>query len=148
MTIQIKLLRKGDEAVLANVAADVFDDPVDAGATADFLHDPRHHVAVAIDDGPVVGFVSAVHYIHPDKTHPEMWINEVGVASTHRRRGVARALLDAVLEMAREIGCVEAWVLTSRSNRAGMGLYAAAGGEENDEDAVMFTFRLEAQRSD
>jgi hypothetical protein len=27
----------------------------------------------------VVGFASAVHYVHPDKA-PELWINEVGVA--------------------------------------------------------------------
>jgi aminoglycoside 6'-N-acetyltransferase I len=142
MTIEIKLLREGDEAVLVDVTPEVFDDPIDPGATAEFLRDPRHHVAVAIDDGSVVGFVSAVHYIHPDKARPEMWINEVGVATTHRQRGLARALLEAVVEKARELGCSEAWVLTARSNPAGMALYAAAGGEENEEDAVMFTFRI------
>jgi hypothetical protein len=50
-----------------NVAAEVFDNPIDADLTAEFLGDARHHLAVAIDDGLVVGFASAIHYVHPDK---------------------------------------------------------------------------------
>jgi hypothetical protein len=79
MTVEIKVLRSGDESVLANVAAEVFDNPIDADLTAEFLGDPRHHLAVAIDDGLVIGFASAIHYVHPDKP-PQMWINEVAIA--------------------------------------------------------------------
>ena len=58
--------------------------------TAEFLADSRHHLAVAVDEGRVVGMASAVHYVHPDKP-PELWINEVGVAPTHRGLGIGRA---------------------------------------------------------
>lgn len=129
--------------MLANVAPDVFDDPIVPRAVSEFLDDPRHHLAVAVDDGVVVGFVSAVEYVHPDTTRPELWINEVGVAPTHHRRGVGRELLDAVLDARRKAGCGEAWVLTDRANEAGMGLYASAGGVEADNDQVMFTFLLD-----
>lgn len=81
MPIEVRILGKGDESVLANVAPDVFDDPLDARATPEFLSDPRHQLADAIDDGLVVGFASAMLYVHPDKPHPELWINEVGVSS-------------------------------------------------------------------
>jgi len=74
-----------------NVTAEVFDNPINAEWTREFLADPRHHIAVAIDDGLVVGFASGVHYIHPDKP-AELWINEVGVAPAHRRRGSAGAV--------------------------------------------------------
>jgi len=141
MPIEIKLLHAGDEALLQSVAPDLFDDPIDGRATAEFLADPRHHITVAIDDGVVVGFVSAVHYVHPDKSRPELWINEVAVASSHRRRGIARDLMDVTLEHARELGCSETWVLTDRGNEAAMRLYVGSGGEAADEDAVMFTFR-------
>ena len=140
MAIEIKVLRQDDEAVLARVAPGVFDDPVDARAAGEFLADPRHHLAVAVEDGVVVGFASAVHYVHPDKARPELWINEVGVAPTHQGRGVGKAVLRAMLEVARGLGCGEAWVLTERANAPAMRLYASLGGEEAPEDAVMFTF--------
>jgi ribosomal protein S18 acetylase RimI-like enzyme len=142
MPIHIKVLRRGNEPVLGALAPDVFDDPLDAAATAAFLADPRHHLAVAIDDGVVVGFASAVTYVHPDKPQPELWINEVGVAPTHHRRGIGRDLLAALLAVGRGEGCSEAWVLADRSNTGAQQFYASLGGEPAREDAVMFTFAL------
>lgn len=140
----IRLLKAGEDAVLQAVAPDVFDDPIDPAAAAKFLADPNHYLAVAMDDGVVIGFVSAVRYFHPDKPNPELWINEVGVAESHRGQGIARRLMAAVLDEVRQQGCVEAWVLTNRSNTAAMRLYASSGGSEaEDDDIVMFEFDLE-----
>jgi GNAT superfamily N-acetyltransferase len=99
---------------------------------------------VAVADGRVVGFASAVHYVHPDKPRPELWINEVGVAATHRGRGLGTRLLRSLFAVARGLGCAEAWVLTDRANTAAMRLYAAVGSTEAPTDHVMFTFRLDA----
>ena len=140
MTIETKLLGPGDEAVLAHVAPGVFDHAIDLPRTAEFLADSRHHMAVAIADGVVVGFVSAVHYVHPDKPQPELWINEVSVAPAHRQRGLATTLLQLVIAAGCRQGCGEGWVLTDRQNPAAMRLYASAGGVEATPDAVMFTF--------
>lgn len=142
--MQIKLLNADDEAVLQAVAPDVFDDLIDPTAAAAFLADPTHHIAVAIDEGVVIGFVSAVQYVHPDKPKPELWINEVGVAETYRGQGIARRLMEVVLSEARQKGCAEAWVLTNRSNEAAMRLYASSGGVEADDNIVMFEFNLES----
>jgi aminoglycoside 6'-N-acetyltransferase I len=142
MAVAIKVLGADDAGVLQQVAPDVFDDPIQAARAEEFLTDGRHHLAVAVEDGVVVGFVSAVHYVHPDKARPELWINEVGVAETHRRRGLGKRLLHAVFDVARRIGCTEAWVLTDRANTAAMRLYSSAGSAEVPTDHVMFTFRL------
>ena len=131
MAIEIKVLRSGDEAVLMNVAAEVFDNPVGPDLTREFLADPRHHIAVAVDDGLVVGFASAVHYIHPDKP-PELWINEVGIAPSHHRRGLGRRVVDALLGVGRAHHCRSAWVLTDRANTAALALYRSAGGVEGE----------------
>ena len=146
MTIEIKVLRTGDEAVLANVAPEVFDNPVDPDLTREFLADLRHHIAVAIDDGLVVGFASALHYIHPDKP-PELWINEVAVAPTHHQRGLGKAVLAALFTVGRTHGCGNAWVLTNASNAPAMALYRSLDGEAAPpgmgEDMVGFDFRLD-----
>ena len=141
--MQIKILRAEDAALLLAVGPDVFDDAVDPRAAAEFLNDPRHHLVAAIDAGAIVGFASAVHYVHPDKPSPEMWINEVGVATTYRGRGVASAILQRVIEVARINGCAEAWVVTDRTNEAALRLYKSNGGIEAPGDQVMLTFRLE-----
>jgi aminoglycoside 6'-N-acetyltransferase I len=136
------MLKAGDEAILGHVAADVFDEVVDASLAGEFLSDPRHHLAVAIDQDQVVGFASGVHYVHPDK-RAQMFINEVGVAPTHQGRGIGKAVVRTLLQHAQRLGCEEAWVLTERDNHAAMRLYASAGGEQSPQDEVMFTFFLD-----
>ncbi|MGB6387804.1 MAG: GNAT family N-acetyltransferase [Terriglobales bacterium] len=133
MAIEIKVLQSGDDNILMNVATDLFDKPIDAELTREFLDDSRHHIAVAIDDGLVVGFASGVHYIHPDKP-PELWVNEVAVAPTHRRRGLGKAVLAALFEVGQAHDCTAAWVLTDRGNAAAMALYSSTGGTEGADD--------------
>jgi aminoglycoside 6'-N-acetyltransferase I len=141
VAFETKILESGDQAVLNNVAPEVFDNVLDPRLVAEFLGDERHHLAVAVDRGQVIGFASGVHYVHPDKL-PELWINEVGVAPSHQARGVGKAVVQTLLQHARGLGCGEAWVLTDRSNRAAMRLYASTGGQEAPNDQVMFTFYL------
>src|SRR5438309_12069569 len=115
--IEIRLLQSGDADLLDTVADDVFDYPVEPRWAAEFLADPRHHLAVAIDDGRVVGMASGVHYVHPDKG-PELWVNEVGVSAAHRSQGLGRRVLTALLEHGSTLGCIEAWLITTPENAA------------------------------
>ena len=140
--IEIKLLGAKDAHSLNRLAEDVFDDPIVKSSARKFLNDPRHRLVVALDNNVVVGFVSAVIYLHPDKPAPELWINEIGVAPTHQRQGIGKALLQAMLEEAKQSGCTEAWVLTERETAAAMTMYKSTGGIESVPDPTMFTFRL------
>lgn len=146
MSLDIRLLGAGEAAVLADVHPDVFDNAVDPRWSAEFLADPRHHLAVAIDDGRVVGMVSAVHYVHPDKP-PELWIDEVGVAGSHRGRGLAPRLLQAMFAHGRTLGCAQAWVLTSYDNVSARRAYERAGGVASPDPVLMYEFDLTAHGS-
>ena len=141
MSVTIRMLGSNDAAVLNNVADDVFDNDVDPRWTAEFLADPRHHLAVALDGETVVGMASAVHYVHPDKA-PELWVNEVGVAPTHWRQSIGRQLMDALFTHARELGCGAAWVAADQSNATARDFYAAVGGVAVPEPFVMIEFQL------
>jgi ribosomal protein S18 acetylase RimI-like enzyme len=138
--IRIRLLGADEATVLAKVAEDVFDAAIDMRWCTEFFADARHHIAVALDGDTVVGFASAVHYVHPDKP-PELWINEVGVAPSHQQRGIGKQLMQALLAHGRALGCRQAWVLTEDDNTAARALYAAAGGNEI-ERPVMVEFDL------
>jgi len=140
VSIEIRPLGSGDGGVLSRVAEGVFDHAIEPRLAREFLADARHHLFVAVDDGTLVGMVTAVDYVHPDKPR-QLWINEIGVAPTHQRRGIARGLLDAMLAHGRAIGCTEAWLGTDQANEAANALYRAAAGAP--EPFVLYSWELE-----
>jgi len=133
-----------DDLALLLGAGDLFDDPLRPDMAARFLAHPDHHLFASISDAAMIGFVSAVSYLHPDKPL-EYWLNEVGVVDAWQRRGVGRRLLQAALDHGWAMGCGAAWVLTNSSNRAARGLYAACGGTatpaaRHGDGVIMFSF--------
>jgi ribosomal protein S18 acetylase RimI-like enzyme len=138
MTI-IRVLSSHEAHLLANLSPDVFDNPINPEWCAEFFADPRHHLVIALDDDLVVGMASGVHYLHPDKA-PQLFINEVAVASTHAGQGIGRKLVSTLVEHGRTVGANEAWVLTSPTNEAAKRMYRAAGALSDEELNVMFTY--------
>lgn len=141
MSIEIRLLGPGDESVLASVADEVFDHPIDPALAREFLSDPRHHIVVALEGDLVVGMATGMHHIHPDKP-VELWVNEIGVAETHRRQGIATRLMQVLFAHGRSLGAKTAWLGTERSNIAAMALYAGLGAREVVPDPVNLEFDL------
>jgi GNAT superfamily N-acetyltransferase len=135
---EVRLLGPDDGATLTGIAAGVFDHAVSARWSTEFLADPRHHLAVALDNGVVVGMASAVHHVHPDKA-PQLWVNEVAVAQAYQGRGIGRHLLERLMQLAAELECTEAWVLTDRANIAAQRLYESVGGLVPAEECIMYT---------
>lgn len=135
----IRILTETDAATFDNVAEDVFDNEVHPQFLQEFLADPRHHIAVAMVDGVVVGMATAVHYIHPDKP-PELWINEVGVAPPYQRQGIATQLMKALFAHGVALGCRQAWLGTEEENTPARQFYASLGGTE--EAMISITFQL------
>ena len=122
---EIRRLDRNDVAVVVRAAA-LFDHPPRRAETRRFLQSDGHYLFMAfIDDAPV-GFVSGYELVHPDKA-VEMFLYELGVAEDARRRGVGRALVEALAAVARERGCRGMWVLTDEVNKAAKATYRGAG---------------------
>ncbi len=141
MAISYHTLGSHNKNLLANVAADVFDHPVRPDSLDAFVADERHVMVLAVDDGLVVGMASAVEYFHPDK-EPELFINEVGVAPTHRRQGICRNLMDSLIRIAKDRGCVYAWVGTETDNVAARACYRSVPGGNPPQDFVFFEWEF------
>lgn len=144
MPIAVRMLTPEDERLFASAAPDLFDDPIDPAATREFLADPRHYMAAAIEGGVMVGFASAVRYAHPDKKRPQFWVNELAVIDSHQRRGLARAMMALLADAARDAGCFEMWVGTEVSNTAARRTYESAGAAADDEPFVSYVWDLDA----
>jgi ribosomal protein S18 acetylase RimI-like enzyme len=132
-------MEPGEEARVA-AAGGLFDAPPDPEWTRGFLAEPTHHLLIGYLDDEPAGFVSAVEMTHPDKG-TEMFLYELGVAAGWRRRGVAKALLDALVRLARERGCYGMWVLTDDGNEAAVATYRSSGAEREGSHA-MFEWTL------
>lgn len=127
---QIRRLTPADTQVVVQAAA-LFDHPPRRAETRRFLASEDHHLLLAFIDGEPVGFVSGHELVHPDKA-VEMFLYELSVAEGARRRGVGRALVEALATVARERGCRGMWVLTDEGNQAAVRTYRGAGATKDE----------------
>lgn len=138
-SVEIRRVGPGDAALFERIADDVFDEAVDPARLAAYLAAPGHVMLVALQEGVVVAQLAAAIHRHPDKP-TELYIDEVGVAPTMHRQGIARAMLLEMLALGKSLGCEESWVGTEHDNVAARGLYEAFGGKA--EPFVMYVLKL------
>lgn len=139
MAIELKRMRPGDEPAFSQITSDVFDEPIHPERLAAYLRAPGHLMILAFDDGVVVGQCAGVIHRHPDKV-TELYVDEVGAASTHLRQGIATRLVEAMFDWARELGCREAWLGTELDNLEANGLYRKLRGKP--ETMAYYEFEL------
>ena len=127
--VEIHVVQASDLDLLMQVEEGLFDSPVDPGQARAFLDSPLHHMVVAFANGQAVSFASGSVLLHPDKA-PSMFINEVGTRAEHRRRGYGAAVLCALIDHGRGIGCKGIWLGTEPENAPALALYRSLGGAE------------------
>ena len=139
MPIELRRMLPGDELAFSQVALDVFDEPIDPQRLEAYLLEPGHLMLLAFEDNVVVGQCAAVIHKHPDKV-TELYVDEVGTASTHLRQGIATRMVEAMFAWGRELGCREAWLGTELDNDAANALYRKVGGQ--GDKMVYYEFEL------
>ena len=145
--MEARILRPGDEALLAAAAAAVSDDEDEDGVPArhrcrELLADPCFVAVAAIQGGEPVGFIYG--HVLPQMTRTALLIYSADTAESHRRQGAARAMIEALRRLSIERGYYEMWVLTSAANEPAMRLYEGCGGVRETFDDVMWVFPLES----
>ena len=101
------------------------------------LHDalfsdlPAAHSLLAFDGETAVGF-AAYSFLWPAVgLTRSLYLKELFVSQVHRRRGVGRALMDSVLDVARKHGCSRVEWTTESDNSAAQAFYKTFGVEPN-----------------
>jgi GNAT superfamily N-acetyltransferase len=141
--MEARILRPGDEGLLAAAAALGEDDEDGIPAPErcrELLADPCFVTAVALEAGEPVGFTYG--HVLPQMTRTALLIYSVDTDERHRRKGAARAMIEALRQLSLQRGYYEMWVLTSAANDPAMRLYAGCGGVRETFDDVMWVFPL------
>jgi RimJ/RimL family protein N-acetyltransferase len=137
----VRRARFADSPVLARLLTDL-GYPQDADQTraqlANWVGDPRGTVLVAESDGSPAGLIAA-HAI-PYLERPGSFARVVALAvdPEHRRSGVGRRLLAAVEAWAKEFGCRDVEITSSRAREDARAFYQAAGFVDLCERAARF----------
>ncbi|MCL4673395.1 MAG: GNAT family N-acetyltransferase [Sphingomonadaceae bacterium] len=131
----IKLLGVEDVDLVLS-AEGLFDFPCIPDQTRAFLTSERDFLWFALDSGQPVGFVSASVILHPDKA-PHLFVNELATHSDHRRRGIARALMGAVIEFGRARKFWPVWLAAEGHDEPAIEFYRSLEHRE-ERDAVVF----------
>jgi ribosomal protein S18 acetylase RimI-like enzyme len=139
--MQIRRLRTGEEtAVLA--AAGLFDDPPDPEAVRRYLADDRNVFYLAFEGKTAVGFLRGTALGQLKSPRHQMFLYEVGVDPPFRRRGVAHAMIERLLQECRERGFEEVFVFTDPANEPAVGLYRSTGAVTETPADRMFVYQL------
>ena len=93
---------------------------------------PAATVLIARDSGQVVGFASVCFLWPAAGADVSLYLKELYVRESHRRSGVARALMEAVHDEARVTGCSRVEWTADRDNPPAVALYAALGFEPHE----------------
>jgi len=107
-----------------------------------FLSRSENYLIVAMDEGTPVGLLLAYELDRVDRDQTMMFFYEVGVAESHRGRGVAKAMIALLKEICRRRNVMKMYVFTNRSNTAAMRLYESTGGKADpsgDEVSFLYT---------
>ena len=131
------------DAALVHNASHLFDDPPRPDWTTRFLGAEGHHLLLATPAPATVGsgwvgFITGIEIHHPDKG-TEMLLYELGVDEHHRRQGVGRSLVQALIAIAQSTGCRGMWVPLDPGDahyQAARATYRSAGAEDVEDAAI------------
>lgn len=100
------------------------------------LADPASIPIIGFDDGAAAGYAIAYLVTRIDGA-PMVMLYDLTVSPDHRRHGVARAMIQAVVSAANSSGASRVWTVTERDNTAARATYAATGAAGDGDDLVM-----------
>ena len=103
----------------------------DAEYVERLLRNENFVALAAVDDGQVVGGLTAYELPKFEQARSEMYIYDLAVLESHRRRGVATSLINRVREIGRERGAWVVFVQADQGDTPPIELYSKLGARED-----------------
>jgi ribosomal protein S18 acetylase RimI-like enzyme len=151
MSLSIKRLGPGDEAILEILAREDADFDLDGRGQAleplkpvmaqRYLSNPAVLHWVALDGEVIAGFLYCLHLPLRSGIGHEVLLYEIGVRRSFRRQGTGRALLTHMENWMQANGASEVWV--AADNQVAVDFYRACGFSAQAEQPVYMTREIE-----
>lgn len=106
------------------------------------LADPAFVALVALDGDEAVGALAAYELLKFEQERSEFYIYDLAVAATHRRRGIATALISEVRAIARSRGGWVVMVQADHGDHPAVALYNKLGTRE---DVLQFDIAVDGE---
>ncbi len=123
---------------LCSMFAEAFEDPETYGAArpsqdyhTGLLAEPGFVALVALEEAQVIGGLVAYELRKFEQERSELYIYDLAVAVSHRRRGVATGLIDALKPIARSRGAWVIYVQADLEDAPAVALYTKLGRRED-----------------
>ncbi len=123
---------------LLDLFGEVFREPDTYGAARpsaayqrDLLDDPGFVALAALDRGAVVGGLAAYELRKFEQERSEFYLYDLAVAGSHRRRGIATGLIEALKKIAASRGGYVIFVQADWADEAPVALYSKLGRRED-----------------
>lgn len=139
-TVEIRRLTTQDSGLVGSMLTlfgEVFEDRhtydaarPDAAYIRQLLANEAFIALTALSGQQVVGALAAYELPKLEQARSEIYLYDLAVASTHRRRGVATALIDELREIAAQRGAWVVFVQADPGDRAAIALYESLGERE------------------
>lgn len=117
--------------------SDVFADPhtykeqrPDVGYLQALLQDETFVALVALDDGAVVGAAAAYELKKFEQKRSEFYLYDLAMLESHRRQGIATALIEKLKQIAKARGAWVLFVQADYEDSAAVSLYEKLGVRE------------------
>lgn len=139
--IDIRQLSAGDVSLfesLMTMFGEVFEEPEtytakrpDADYVERLLRNENFVALAAIEDDAVIGGLAAYELPKFEQARSEIYIYDLAVLGTHRRQGIATALIDRVRAIGRERGAWVVFVQADWDDVPPINLYSKVGKRED-----------------
>jgi ribosomal protein S18 acetylase RimI-like enzyme len=97
------------------------------------------HVIIALENGELIGGLTAYEMQMFKSETAEMFLYEIEVAESHRQKGIGKALVESLKQICVEKSIAIMFVGTEKDNFPARKLYTSTGGDA-DEDSVWFNY--------
>jgi ribosomal protein S18 acetylase RimI-like enzyme len=151
--MEIRRLQGDDYALLASAVRSLIPEGERGGGVASDAHlrraleDPACYFIVCLVDSTPVGYLSAYGFPAVDADCPRVYLYDITVEESHRRRGIGSRLIAELKRHCEADGADHIWVGTALENEAAQRTFEGTGARKVSETYIEYIYPLGGGRT-